>query len=144
MTFSALPDCLCARLPGSLSDVEAVVLLAQSGGISAAARQWRPDSLDFRGARRWVRRRVQLVEVELQLFQGLLPQLFAGLGLLLAAFGERLAAPDVLQELRRQGSAWLGWIPYPVGFDLRRRRSGSQTGPPTVDGPVYGASVRRR
>ena len=54
-----------------------------------------------------MRRRVQLVEVELQLFQGLLPQLFAELGLLLAAFGERVAAPVVLQVLRRQGSAWL-------------------------------------
>ncbi len=79
MTFSALPDCLCARLPGSLSHVEAVVLLAHSGGISVAAGQWCPDSLDFRGARRWVRRRVQLVEVELKLFQSLLPQLFAEL-----------------------------------------------------------------
>ena len=87
---------------------------------------------------------VRKSEVDLGVLRGLLPLLFLGLALLLGAFGERVAAPVVLEELRRLGSARLAGIPYPVGFDLRRRCSGSQTGPPTSGGPVYGACFRRR
>ncbi len=143
VSFSALPDCLCARLPGSLSQAEEVVLLAESHGISAAAREFRPDALDFRGARRWVRRRVFPVRAGLSVFRGLDPVLFAGLALLLGAFRERLAAPVALVALRGLGCGRLACLPYPVGFDLRRRRSGSQTGPPTEDDPMRRGAFRR-
>ena len=143
MTFSALPDCLSARLPGSLASAEEVVAFAERHGIGAAARKWRGEAADFSSARRWVRRRVLLVRASLSLFLGLEPVLLAGLVLLIGAFRDRLDAPVALLELRRLGSLRLALIPYPVGFDLRRRRAGSQTGPPTEDGSAQAASFLR-
>ena len=141
---SALPDCLSARLPGSLAEAEAVASFAEDHGIHAAARRWRADAADDSSARRWVRRRVLLVRECLTVFRGLEPILLLGVALLVGAFQERLEVPVALVELRRLGSAGLAHIPYPVGFDLRRRRVGSQTGPPTANGSTRGARLRRR
>ena len=143
VTFSALPDCLSARLPGTLSCAEDVVAFAERRGINAAARQWRPEAADFSSARRWVHRRVVLVRGCLSVFLSLDPTLFAGLALLIGAFREQLDAPAALIELRRLGSPRLAVIPYPVGFDLRWRAFGSQTGPPTVDGSARTAATPR-
>ena len=143
MTFSALPDCFSARLPGSLASAEEVVAFSEQHGISAAARKWRGDAADFSSARRWVRRRVLLVRSCLSIFLGLEPVLFAGVALLIGAVAGRLDDPVALIGLRRLGSSRLSLIPYPVGFDLRRRRVGSQTGPPTEDGSARAAAFLR-
>ena len=143
VSFSALPDCLSARLPGSLASAEAVASFAEVHGIHAAARHWRGEAADFSSARRWVRRRVLLVRDILTVFRGLEPGLLLGLALAVAAFRERLGVPVALVELRRLGSARLAHLPYPLGFDLRRRRVGSQTGPPTADGSARGAALAR-
>ena len=143
VSFSALPDCLSARLPGSLAEAEEVASFAEAHGIHAAARVWRSQAADLSSARRWVRRRVLLVREVLTVFRGLEPVLLLGLVLSVGAFRERLGVPVALVELRRLGSARLVHIPYPVGFDLRRRRVGSQTGPPTRDGSARGAALPR-
>ena len=143
-SFSALPDCLSARLPGPLSSAEAVAAFAEERGIHAAARRWRGEAADFSSARRWVRRRVVLVGGCLSVFRGLEAVLLAGLVLSVGAFRARLEAPVALIELRRIGSSRLQSLPYPVGFDLRWRSFGSQTGPPTEDGSAQGVSLPRR
>ena len=142
-TFSALPDCLAARLPGSLASAEAVAASAERRSINAVAWEWRPAAADFSSARRWVHRRVVLVQGCLSVFRGLEPMLLLGLALRIGAFQERLGAPVALIALRRLGSAHLQQIPYPVGFDLRWRAYGSQTGPPTEDGTARTAAFRR-
>jgi len=61
-TFSLLPDCLAARLPGTLDDLEAVVVAAEGArSLEAAANDVRPDAVELSGALRWIRRRVRLV-----------------------------------------------------------------------------------
>ena len=113
---------------------------AERHGINATARESCPEAADFSSARRWVQRRVFLVHACLLIGVGLEPTLFVGLALQLDGLGERLDAPVALIELRRLGSSRLSLIPYPVGFDLRRRRAGSQTGPPTEGGTTRAVS----
>ena len=61
-TFSLLPDCLAARLPGTLDALEAVAVAAgRAASLAAAANQLRRDAIELPGAMRWVRRRVRLV-----------------------------------------------------------------------------------
>ena len=73
-TFSLLPDCLAARLPGTVDALEAVVVAAeQAPSQIAAANALRPDAVGLPGAMRWVRRRVRLVHHVLTIVIGLLP-----------------------------------------------------------------------
>ena len=75
-TFSLLPDCLAARLPGTLTELEEVVAGAEkASSLMAAADQLRRDAVELPGAMRWVHRRVRLVHHALRVVIGLLPQL---------------------------------------------------------------------
>ena len=75
-TFSLLPDCLAARLSGTLSEVEAVVrAVEQAPSLEAACQELRPD-IELPGVLRWARRRVQAVHAALQALKGLLPEQF--------------------------------------------------------------------
>jgi len=70
-TFSLLPDCLAARLSGTLAEVEAVVRAAeQAPTLEALCLQERLD-IELPGALRWIRRRVQDVHGALHLIKGL-------------------------------------------------------------------------
>ena len=61
-TFSLLPDCLSARLPGTLDELETVVAHAERApSLLAAANALRTDTVALPGAMRWVRRRVRRV-----------------------------------------------------------------------------------
>ena len=74
-TFSLLPDCLAARLPGELDEVERVVAHAeQAASRVAAADALRHDAVELPGAMRWVARRVRLVHHVLGIVIGLLPE----------------------------------------------------------------------
>ena len=54
-TFSLLPECLAARLPGELDTLEAVVAHAEgAASVSAAANALRRDPVGLAGAIRWV------------------------------------------------------------------------------------------
>jgi hypothetical protein len=115
-TFSLLPDCLAARLSGTLAEVEAVVCaVEQAGRLEAACAELRLD-IELPGALRWVRRRVQ---ASLHLLKGLLPQLFAPLPTTLTAFAERLGVAAVLCTLRQIAAAFLQQLPAPLGFAPR-------------------------
>ena len=71
-TFSLLPDCLAARLPGTLSELEEIVAEAEQGpSLMAVADRLRCDAVELPGAMRWVRRRVRLVHHALRLVIGL-------------------------------------------------------------------------
>ena len=73
-TFSLLPDCLAARLPGTLAEVEAVVsTVEQAKSLEAACALLRPD-IELPGILRWVRRRVRAIHEVLNIFIGLMPE----------------------------------------------------------------------
>ena len=77
-TFSLLPDCLAARLPGTLADLKAAVAVAeQAPSLAAAADAVRRDAVHLPGAVRWLRRRVRAVHRALTAVRGLLPERLA-------------------------------------------------------------------
>jgi hypothetical protein len=125
-TFSLLPDCLAARLSGTLAELEAVVRAAeQAAGLEAACQELRLD-IELPGALRWVRRRVQAVHASLHLLKGLLPELFATCPATLTALCEHLGVDQVLLALRHIGAAFLQRLPAPLGFVPRRTRGGGR------------------
>jgi hypothetical protein len=123
-TFSLLPDCLAARLPGTLAEVEAVVgAVEQAESVEAACSELRLE-IELPGVLRWVRRRVQAIQASLNTLKGLLPELFGGCVPRLGVFAERLGVIDVLPALRRIAAPYLRSLPVPHGFCPRCPRSG--------------------
>lgn len=124
-TFSLLPDCLAARLPGSLSELEDVVCVAERAmSLEAAADQVRRDHIALPGAMRWLRRRIQHVQRCLLLVIGLLPERFSGCTAHIDSFRERLGHEAVLMALRALVDAQLPALPMPLGFSPHRSRRG--------------------
>ena len=120
-TFSLLPDCLAARLPGTLDDLEAVVVAAEEArSLEAAANELRrpaaDDAVELPGAMRWVRRRVRLVHAVLARVIGLIPDRLAGCAATMVAVRERLKSDSALMKLRGLVSAQLRALPAPLGF----------------------------
>ena len=119
-TFSLLPDCLAARLPGALSEVEAVVRAVEAApSVERAADIVRPD-IELPGALRWVRRRVRAVRQSLTALRGVLPELFGSCPATLEAFGARLGVTAVLPALRGIAAEVLHELPAPLGLRPRR------------------------
>jgi hypothetical protein len=119
-TFSLLPDCLAARLPGTLAEVEAVVAAAeQARSLEAACADLRLE-IELPGVLRWVRRRVAAIHASLNTLKGLLPERFAGCEPRLGAFAERLGVDALLQGLRQIAAPYLLSLPTPLGFRPRR------------------------
>ena len=116
-TFSLLPDCLAARLPGTLTELEEVVAEAeQARSLMAVADQVRSDAVELPGAMRWVRRRVLLVQHVLRLVIGLLPQQLSGCRAEVTACRRRLGSDAVLVSLRSLTAPWLPAVAAPLGF----------------------------
>ena len=116
-TFSLLPDCLAARLPGTLADLEAVVVTVEEArSVEAAANALRRDAVELPGALRWVRRRVLLVRNVLARVIGLIPDRLAGCAATMVAVRARLDSGNALMELRDLVSAQLRALPAPLGF----------------------------
>jgi len=125
-TFSLLPDCLAARLPGALGEVEAVVLaVEQAPSLESAADVLRPD-IELPGAVRWTRRRVRAVHRTLNVLRGLRPEPFASCPATLSAYRVRLGVESVLATLREVAGTFLHELPAPVGFRARRH-TGDET-----------------
>ncbi len=123
-TFSLLPDCLAARLPGTLAEVEAVVGAVETAkSVEAACSQLRLD-IELPGVLRWVRRRVQAVYASLNTLKGLMPERFAGCAPRLGAFAEHLGLDALLQALRQITAPYLALLPAPLGFSPLHSRSG--------------------
>ena len=123
-TISLLPDCLAARLPGTLAEVEAVVgRVEQARSLESACADLRPE-IELPGVLRWVRRRVQAIHASLNTLKGLMPEHFAGCEPRLGAFAERLGVDGVLPVLRQIGAPYLPSLPPPLGFSPRYPRGG--------------------
>jgi len=120
-TFSLLPDCLAARLSGTLAEVEAVVRAAESAHSREALCDALRLDIELPGALRWVRRRVSAVHAALSLLRGLLPEPCGALAPTLTAFGAQLGVDTVLVALRGMAAALLHVLPAPLGFRPRRR-----------------------
>ena len=121
-TFSLLPDCMSARLEGSLDEAEQVVVrVEESASVEAAAKKLRPD-LEVAGAVRWVRRRVQSVRASLVILVTLLPGSL-GTEARLVKVRRILATERALVALRAIGTVHLHALPRPLGF----RPAGART-----------------
>lgn len=115
-TFSLLPDCLAARLSGTLVDIEAVVThVEQAKSLEVAADQLRPD-IELPGAIRWTRRRVKAVVASLTALKGLIPERLVNCQATLAAFRQGLHVDPVLITLREIAASHLACLPPPLGF----------------------------
>ena len=120
-TFSLLPDCLAARFPGELDEVEAVVAHAeQAPSLAAAADALRRDAVELPGAMRWVARRVLLVHHVLTIIIGLLPEHFALCVAEMGAVRTRLGTDCALRTLRVLTAEQLHALPAPLGFQPHR------------------------
>jgi hypothetical protein len=124
-TFSLLPDCLAARLSGTLAEVEALVRAAEQAPSREALCARERLEIELPGALRWVRRRVQAVHEALHLVKGLLGVAFVLVAPTLTAFGAHLGAAEVLVALRGIATPWLAVLPAPLGFAPRRRARAS-------------------
>lgn len=126
-TFSLLPDCLAARLPGTLAEVEQVVRAVESApSLQAAADTLRLD-IELPGALRWIGRRVQRVHSALTALRGLRPERFAPVPATLTAFAVAVGIEPVLPALREIASPYLAQLPAPLGFHHRGGSGGEVT-----------------
>ena len=124
-------------MAGALQSIEDGAAAVESeGSFAAAAERARPGRYgDPRAARRWIRRRAGLARLLLATVIGMFPDLYAGTPARIDAFRERAGSESALVELRLLCSAHLQALPMPVGFRRVLDGAGSQTGPPTRDGP---------
>ena len=104
-TISLLPDCLAARLPGTLAALEDVVVAAEeASSLEEAANEARcpedDDAIELPGALRWLRRRLDLVYDTLARVIGLIPDRLAGCAATMSAVRLRLKSDSALMELR--------------------------------------------
>jgi hypothetical protein len=122
-TFSLLPDCLAAKLPGTLAEVEQVVgVVEQASSVEAAADRLRPD-IELPGRLRWVRRRRALVHAALAALLVLRPEVLGGCEPTLGSVRSQLQTEQVLPVLRQLGEPQLPQLSPPLGF-------GARTAPP--------------
>ena len=141
-TFSLLPDCLAAQLPGTLQELETVVARAeQASSLMQAADQVRTDTVALPGAMRWLDRRVRLVRQALQAVIVSLPDRLGGCRPELSSCRRRLATDAVLVEMRSLASPLLPALPAPLGL---RPRCGGAGNPGSACQHHLGASGRRR
>jgi len=118
-TFSLLADCLAAKLPGSLEELEQVLsVVEQAPSVEAAADKLRPDIL-LPGRVRWVRRRVTWARLALGALIALSPAQLDGCEPTLRSVRARLQSEWVLPSLRELGEAHLPALPPPLGFGPR-------------------------
>ena len=140
MTFSLLPDFLCARLQGSLDEAERAVVMSESVGVEAAARGLRVDEVELPGALRWLRRRRRGVYAAVLALITAMPGRL-GAVLEVRAIRAVLGTERALVALRGIGAAHLHALPAPLGFPPplpARLKSGSpiqhETGPDPPSG----------
>lgn len=123
-TFGLLPDFYASRMPGTLDDIERAAVTAEGAqSVERAAEKLRPadtpDAITFGAAVAWLRRRLVLVRALLVTVIGLLPDRFAGVGLSVRAWRERLGTSRVLVALRGICARHLYALPRPLGLNPR-------------------------
>ena len=116
-TFSLLADCFASRLPGSLTDLERVVVeVERARSLEAAANALRMDDVSLPGALRWTRRRVRQVHTALQVLFDLIPECLCGCQPTVTALRQWLGVEWVLPQMREMAAAYLCVLPSPVAF----------------------------
>lgn len=115
VTFSLLPDCLSARLTGSLDQVEQALVAAESLGMEPAAQALRVQEVGLPGALRWLRRRWKGVRAAGLVLITAMP---TRLGTVpeVRAIRDVLGTDRALVSLREIGAAHLHALPPPLGF----------------------------
>lgn len=124
-TFSLLADCFAARLPGTLAEIEEVVLGVERAPSQEKAAQSMRTEIELAGALRWMRRRLVSVRAALITLVGLIPALLVGVVPTITGFRRALGVEPVLPALREIAASSLGSLPPPLGFGPRPKR-----GPP--------------
>jgi hypothetical protein len=122
-TFSLLPDCLAARLGGSLDEVERAVVAAETAGVEAAAQALRIEQSELPGTVRWLRRRRRGVGAAVLALVTAMPGRLGNVPEL-RTVRQVLGTERALVALRGIGADRLHALPPPLGFrPLRRARS---------------------
>lgn len=124
-TFSLLPDCLAARMPGTLEQVEHAARAVEHGEGSLASRAdalrppaEQPDSVEIRSAVAWMQRRHRAATVALAVLLAVAPGV---LGTREPTVSDLLGGgAGVLVQAREGAGEKLAQIPAPIGF-LRPR-----------------------
>jgi len=121
-TFSLIPDFLASHLPGTLDDLERIVVkVEQSRSIESAADALRADDdITLASAVRWVRRRIMLVRSVLAGVTHAIPARYGTCPPNLTAFRCQYEMTSVLPQLRKIGANYLYVLPPPLGFSPRR------------------------
>ena len=144
ITFSLLPDCFASRLPGTLADIEKVVLMFEthagnseceltpetagkilsSPDLNTLAEKSGIDERLFERAAdfRWLKRRVEYVIAVLSAVAGMFPDTFGNCRQTLTAFRTVLGRGPVLMRLRALAESRIHEIPGPVGLNPRFSR----------------------
>ncbi len=123
MTFSALPDCMAARVAGSLDEVEEVALAAESKGVESAAQDLRTE-IDLPGAMRCIRRRRDAVRAALLALITAMPGRMGTIPSI-QAVRTMIESERALVSLREIGADHLHALSYPLGF-CRPHQRGSE------------------
>lgn len=121
MTWSLLARCFAARLPGTLDELEAAALAAETEpSLRAAAERARPGHAVTEAAnRRWLKGRRDLTAACLMTVITLLPDLLAGCEPSVTALRACLGTARLLAGLRGHAAAHLQNLAYPLGFGAR-------------------------
>ena len=120
-TFSLLADCLAARMPGTLEQVQEAAQAKEQGEGSLASRAdalrpsaERPDSVEVRSAVAWMKRRHRAARAALAALLAVMPGVF---GTPEPTVSELLGGEArVLVEARGKAAERLAEIPAPIGF----------------------------
>lgn len=150
-TFSLIPDCLAALFPGTLHEIEGVVVKYEKfKSVKLTADEVRENesdaAVDMVSAIRWVFRRVNQIKAVFIYLIAAMPEEFGTCAATLESFRKALKcekSSPVLPILRNMAHHHLHVLPPPVGFGpklkvTRARQTGLQhsTGkdPPPVEG----------
>jgi hypothetical protein len=119
--FHLLPDCFASIFPGSLIEIEGVVIIVEdSTSLEKAAYKARSDqvedAVEIQGAIRWTRRRINLIRATLAVLIVLMPKIFSGCKAEIKSFRKALNVDFALPALRVTAADYLNYLPPPVGF----------------------------
>jgi hypothetical protein len=122
-TFSLLADCFASGLPGTLVEIEEVVLGVEQAPSQEKAADSIRTEIELAGALRWMRRRLCLIRAALITLVGLMPELLVGARPTIMHFRRALGVEPVLPELREIAASYLASLPPPLGFGPRPQRA---------------------
>lgn len=115
-TFSMLPDFLSSRLPGLLHEVENVVSEVEKSKTQAAVAEKIRLDINLPGVFRWLRLRLSLVKISLELLINFFPSIFKCQPRL-TSFQSILNTDYALPKLREIAKDYLYILPHPIGLN---------------------------